>query len=110
MTTQEAAGYISAIIDGEGWVAEQRPERSRRIYRVTISNTEQDIIDGVREALDVLGVRHYINTQNKQPPRVPVHHVIISHREGLTRLHEVVRLRSGRKQAALNEQIRLYGH
>lgn len=107
-TTEEAAGYIAAIIDGEGWVAEQRATRKRALYRVTIANTDLAIVQAVRDALDVLGVRHYVNSYDRPGNQQRMHHVLITHRDGLRALHKSVRLRCPRKQHALDAQIALY--
>ncbi len=107
---QEAQGYLSALIDGEGWVAEQNSARGRRLYRVTIGNTDRSIIDAGIEAFNMLGITgYYVNTQDRTSSGwLPIHHLIVSNREGLCALHANVTLRCARKQAALDEQVRLY--
>lgn len=53
-----AAGWLAGIIDGEGHVANRNANRY-----IDIVNTDRDLIDGCKEALDLLGILTILNVK-----------------------------------------------
>lgn len=111
-TQDEAIGYISAMIDGEGWIPTQKPDRGRKLYRIDISNTETDIVEACVAAYETLGVKAYVNFNKRgsgsSPNWKPVYHVLVTDQAQLRRLHSILRLGSRRKQQAFDEMIDCY--
>jgi hypothetical protein len=52
-TPEQAAFYLAAMIDGEGWVGEPRGAQNRAIR---IANTDRDLIDAMVECCAALGI------------------------------------------------------
>lgn len=63
MDTEQAKGYLAAMIDGEGHVSSVRDRRGWAKRSVRISNTERDIIDACVEAALALGIEHRVVKQ-----------------------------------------------
>src|SRR4051812_29289068 len=103
MDASFASGYLAAMIDGEGHVAIQRRGRTIVSRSVIITNTDHGIIEATVEACRALGIRALVRDKHVRPGRRPCKRVVISRRENLERLYEVVALRSEVKAARLAE-------
>jgi hypothetical protein len=99
----EARGYVAALIDGEGSVSFVLREGKSPYRRVNISNTDPSIICAFENALDMLGVKHWIFHKRfkAQEHYLDSFRVEIRRQANFKRLYEQVTLRSDRKQAAL---------
>jgi hypothetical protein len=90
----EAAGYLAAMIDGEGTVSERR-------RLVVIYNTDLSIIDATTVACEMLGIHCRVKRHKMQDGRKPMWNVIISRQSELIRLAESALPKSEAKRAAL---------
>lgn len=96
-SVDEAAGYVAALIDGEGSVG-TRPDDGVRIF-----NTDISIIRACEEALDVLDIKYSTVLYNANHGHKAIHRVGIYGQENLKWLADVVTLRSANK----NENLRI---
>lgn len=91
ITIHEAAQYLAAIFDGEGTVAghtKGRPE-------ISISNTDLDIIDAIRECLEVLKIDYWVSFRAmKNPLHSQLVTVRVCKRDALDRFEDLVPVRS----------------
>jgi hypothetical protein len=110
-TREHAAGWLAAIIDGEGYVGfALRPIGTRRI--VKIANTDPSILAAVYEALDLFGIQ-YTEVERAQPnPKWKrITEVIIQGRRNLEKMAASVELRADKKHIALTSAVSTYkGH
>ena len=100
----DARYYLAALIDGEGSVECRLPQR-----RVTIYNTEEDIIDAAIECLNILDIDYSIY-EYKTGTYKNVTNIRISRRANLERLYELVPIMSQRKRELLYKCIITYKH
>ena len=56
------ASFLRGFADGEGSV-------SKRLYRISISNTNYDLVELCRKALDSLGIRYHVHYRKQKNPR-----------------------------------------
>lgn len=102
-----AAGYLSGLIDGEGWVSIPKNRYHNRF--VDIANTDLEIIRAVEEALSMLGIGYSICRQvHKNPKWKPCYHVQVRNQYDLVRLHELCNLASVEKQSNLTTNVNSY--
>lgn len=100
------AGYLAAMIDGEGSVAIARRDGRIKSRYVCIVNTDESIIEACEEACRALGIT-FTRSCRRERAR-PLFHVGIYGRANLERLLEVVPLRSGAKAERLREAVESY--
>lgn len=81
------AGYLSAMIDGEGSVT----PAGGLSWQVCIYNGTVEIIDECCRCLDELGVEHRRLTHNPNGPR-PIEKVVIAKHAAIMQLAKYVRL------------------
>ncbi|MEU2106482.1 LAGLIDADG family homing endonuclease [Nocardia sp. NPDC019255] len=62
----QAAHYLAAMIDGEGWVGEPKSKLRNRAIR--IANTDRALIDAITECCDVLGIHYTVQYQTGRKP------------------------------------------
>lgn len=97
-TCDGATQYLAAIFDGEGTVAghtKGRPE-------ISISNTEQSIINAICECLEILKISYTTSYRKmKNPLHSPLTTVRVSRRDEIDRFIELVPVRSDVKKARL---------
>jgi hypothetical protein len=111
----EAAGYLGAIIDGEGTVTFRSVPRGYD-RRITIYNTEESIIDAATAALAQLGIAFRVYEINRTPR--PEHlivsktdsitHIVISRKENLELVLAKVPIKSDRKLNTLKSAVATY--
>lgn len=82
MNCEQASWWLAGIIDGEGSVYYHEAHSFRE---VVITNTDERILDKVREALYLLGVS-FVEHWDRVPNRKPCCRICITRRENLTRL------------------------
>jgi hypothetical protein len=101
----EAAGYLSALIDGEGSVYACGHRRLIQIY-----NSDESIVDACLEACSELLIDAQARVRVNAAPlsTVPIWTVSIYGRSNLERAQEVLVLRSRRKQEALDRAVSSY--
>lgn len=104
-TREEAAGYLAALIDGEGSVYAQKHRRLIQVY-----NSEEPIIRACLAACKLLGIeaRASVREHASVMSTVPMWTVSIYGRANLERVASVLHLRSKRKQKALRAAIASY--
>jgi DNA-binding transcriptional ArsR family regulator len=102
---EEAAGYLAALIDGEGSVYGTGHRRA-----IFVFNSEVSIIKACLEACDMLGINARARARENAAPMstVPMWTVSIFGRENLETAERVLRLRSLRKQEALHRAVASY--
>lgn len=106
---EQAAGYLAAIIDGEGCVAVRHRIPGRSIGRsVQISNTEPSIITATVEACERLGIECRVACTERTQSWKPIYRVTITGRANYQRLQERVTLRSELKAARLEYALSSY--
>jgi LAGLIDADG-like domain len=98
----EAAGYLSAMIDGEGAVYAAGHNRSIHIY-----NTDSGVIEACLEACGVLGIkaRSAFREKPSKLSKHPLWTISFYGRENLERIASVLSLRSNRKREALSRAL-----
>jgi len=106
MTEEQAWSYLAGMIDGEGCVYTNPNQRC-----LTISTTEEDLLRGLYEVLDFLGIAHSTSVQQKG--RVEKGHAIcydvrIMRFEGFVLIYENCPLRSTRKRGKLRTMLLSY--
>jgi hypothetical protein len=108
LSPEHAAAYLAAIIDGEGHVGRYDPNHlSAR--RVVITNTDMDIIEACRVALNVLGIAFGEHSCDPRPGRwKQVHHITILRGSEIAKLRDVP-IQSSRKRERLEEICNSYG-
>lgn len=106
----DSASYVAAMIDGEGSVYYQLNYNSgyARSRFVSISNTDDDIINAVSDALSDLDIDHSIYWHYDRRGRKPLSYVYIMGRESLTKVAELVPIQSKRKQDKLAAALASY--
>ena len=110
-STDEARGYLAAMIDGEGYVPDVKVTRAKHPFKniryVSIVNTQPELIDAVRAACQVLGIGTVVHLKKNEsdPIRKPLYSVRIKGLGNLARLQSLVRLRSPYKQASLDSML-----
>ncbi len=105
-SADEAAAYLAAMIDGEGWIGEPRTVFNRA---VRISNTDPDIIDAIRECCAVLGITYTVYAVDaRKPSWSDQQMVVIAGRDNMRRIHAVVPIRAARKRARLERTLASY--
>jgi LAGLIDADG-like domain len=91
----QAALYLAAMIDGEGWVGEPKGVTNRAIR---IANTERDLIDAIEECCQVLGLHYltypYVAKRENWSPGWMVH---ITGEDSFRKILAQVPIRSTRK-------------
>lgn len=94
-TEEQAAYYLAAMIDGEGWVGEPKGTINRAIR---IANTERDLIDAIEECCQILGL-HYLTYpyEAKRDNWSPGWMVHITGEDSFRVVLEKVPIRSSRK-------------
>lgn len=100
----EAAGYLAAIIDGEGSI-------DTGGKRVRVSSTTPEILDATEEACDLLQIEYKRRAEGPRPGSLgtkPVWTTFISRRDNLKRLSEVVDLRCPNKRHLLHNLVNGY--
>jgi hypothetical protein len=99
---EEAAGYLSAMIDGEGAVYAVGHRRSIHIY-----NTESPVIHACLEACKVLGIQARCTFRAKPShlSKHPLWTVSIYGRGNLELVASLLSLRSERKREALTRAL-----
>lgn len=119
MTKNEAAYYLSAMIDGEGHIGLTRGMRKCN-YRykketpyvsrqVVIYNCDEDLIDACIDCLYILGVEFkYYSYERNQDGWSMAHELRITNRAGFERLAEVLHLKSKKKRKALRDIVGSY--
>lgn len=109
-----AAGYLAAIIDGEGTVTlPQTSIGKRTCFAIRIANTDWDIIVATTEALELLHIAYRVHQRTFKGR--PVHwrtgwDVVIGTRSGLKRLAQTVELRSTKRIERLRTLLASYKH
>lgn len=107
----EAAGYLAAMIDGEGCVTWRAPTSggTKVARRVEIYNTDTEIIAAVLAACERLGIgAHAIERHHDNPRWKRSYIVTIGRRRGLERLASMVRLRAPGKREKLEQAVESY--
>lgn len=105
----EAAGYLAAMIDGEGCVSVRPKTETRSVGRsVEIANTEQSIIDATVAACARLGIECRVVCYERTSKWKPVYRVLITGRKNYELLREKVPLRSALKSARLDDALAAY--
>jgi 1,2-phenylacetyl-CoA epoxidase PaaB subunit len=102
VSRDEAAGYLSAMIDGEGAVYAVGHNRSIHIY-----NTDLGVIEGCLEACEVLGIKAGCAVRDK-PSKLskhPLWTISFYGRENLEHTASALTLRSDRKREALSRAL-----
>lgn len=106
-TKDQSIAYLAAMIDGEGWIGELKGTTNRAIR---IANTEEDIITGITECLDHLGITYRIVREKENPnPRWAKRITVdITGLKNLSYILEHVHFRSVRKRARLGRLVASY--
>lgn len=102
MNKAQAAAYLAGMIDGEGHVS------IRRNRSVSVSNTDWELIEAVVECCELLGLHQTVQKLATRPPRKPGWQVMITGKESLSVIEEIVPLHCSRKRTALAEAIATY--
>lgn len=103
---EQAAAYLAGMIDGEGWIGEPKGLHNRAIR---IANTDPDLIAAIQEACDVLGVTYTTHAyKGARENWSPGWFLDISGRENLTRVHQLVPIRSAKKWDRLARTLTSY--
>lgn len=112
MNTDVAAGYLAAMIDGEGTVGNRPRVVMKRWITVrksaSIVNTERSIIDRIIICCEVLGIRHTV-TYADRPGCKRIWHVRFSSREAFIRLNRLP-FGSDLKRAKMAAVVASYKH
>jgi hypothetical protein len=98
-----AAGYLAAMIDGEGTVGLYRKPWVSRAIRIT--NTERTLIDACSEACLLLGIEHSIDDGRALRSGKTSWTLTIGKTAALSIVADCVPLRSARKSATLAEAL-----
>lgn len=92
---EQAAAYLAAMIDGEGWIGEPKGPSNRAIR---IANTDPELISAIREACDALGISYTVQKIRQRRENWSSGWVVdITGRENFLRVLAEVPLRSSRK-------------
>lgn len=106
-----AAEYLSGIIDGEGSISSRRVKKSTSgaVREVRITNTDPELLDAVREGLDMLGVVHatYDRSERERLGSKPIFDIVVSRKANLELLASQITLRSY-KARQLREMLGAY--
>lgn len=110
-TEEQAAYYLAAMIDGEGWVGEPKPANPYANRAIRIANTEKELIEACAACCDVLGVKYRLSFRKR-----PAKHqhwndtwwLEIYGREHLSTIHKKVPFISDRKRDRLTRSIKSY--
>jgi hypothetical protein len=102
MDEAQAAAYLAGMIDGEGHVG------ARRNRFVSVSNTDWDLIEAVVKCCELLGLHQTVQRLVVREGRKPGWQVIITGKDALERIRELVPIQSARKQKALDDAIASY--
>jgi hypothetical protein len=106
MDETQAAAYLAAMIDGEGWIGEYRNASNRAIR---IANTEFELIDAIAECCDALGVTYHIYDRAARKQNwSPIRWLEIYGRDNLATVLARVPIRSERKRARLERIVASY--
>ena len=107
MNKDQAAHYLAAMIDGEGYVPELAT--SHRYRSIRIANTDPDLIAAMHECCDLLGLRYLtIPLKSKNPRWADGWAVDINGYESLCTVRDFVPIRCKRKLERLNGLIDSY--
>lgn len=99
----EAAGYLGAMIDGEGSVA--LPTGTRRYSKgVNVANDDLDIVNAVLEAASMLGLTPFIGKRARANGKVG-HLIWFCRWADIKRISEIVPIRSERKLAKIRRIV-----
>jgi hypothetical protein len=105
-TNTQAAAYLAAMIDGEGWIGSPKNKQNRAIR---ISNTDPDLISAIREVCDRLGITYTVQHINARKEGWSAGWwVDITGRANMIRVRDEVPLRSSKKRARLDAIITSY--
>lgn len=107
--SDQAAHYLGAMIDGEGWIGEPRIDPRRGGFQnraVRIANTDPGLIDAIIECCEVLGI-HYTrqHIKRRRPGDRPSWVVDITGLESLQTIRDQVPIRAIRKRERLQRTI-----
>jgi len=120
ISPEQAAAWLGGIIDGEGHVRHgltQVGTKTKNRYKcITITNTDQSILDACQEALELLSIdwKRHMKPINKYGQckdgsfRKPCFVIWIMGRENLIKINELVPIRSIQKKEALETAIASY--
>jgi hypothetical protein len=107
MDTTFIAGWISAMIDGEGSVQfgaytdGRNGKPHQNLCVVVAHNTDLSVIETAGRYLDQLGVRYSVGTSVRGGKRKPLHRISVCEQASIQKLAAVIRLTIPRKQQAL---------
>lgn len=105
-SVEQAAGYLAAMIDGEGHVQDGSTPKRRQIE---IANTDPSIVEATQEACAMLGINLRTRwKRSKQPGRRPAAIMRIGAIDNLVRVDRLVPMCSLKKRAALKYQLAGY--
>jgi hypothetical protein len=104
-TASEAAGYLAAMVDGEGSVRAHGHQRSVHVW-----NSDEDIVNACLAACRILGVEARCSVRANPAPKatVPLFGVSIYGRENLEQLERKIVLQSSRKCDGLRRAVASY--
>ena len=106
MNQEQAAWYLAAMIDGEGWVSAHTGSKNRA---VRIANTDPALIAAIQEACTALGIEyHMTNVPARRANWTPGQVVNIYGRENLRKIHELVPFRAPQKRERLASLLTTY--
>lgn len=101
-----SAGYLAAMIDGEGWIGEPKSLMNRAIR---IANTDPIIIEAIKAVCDELGITYTVQQiRARSEKRSPGWVVDITGRENMVRIRDTVPFRCRRKRERLDKTIASY--
>jgi intein/homing endonuclease len=106
--TEQAAAYLAAMIDGEGWIGEPKGAQNRAIR---IANTDRVLIDAIAECCDVLGVHYTVQSIRARQDNWSDGWVVdITGHDSLRYILDHVPFRAPRKRDRLARQVASYAH
>ena len=98
----EAAGYLGAMIDGEGSVLMPSKPELNGGASVIIVNVSREVISACREAADLLGLRYRVRTRKRSRPEWQDAMVVcFSHWDDFERLLSEIPIRMPEKRRRL---------
>jgi hypothetical protein len=105
---EQGAAYLAAMIDGEGWIGEPKPDTFFN-RAVRIANTDPDLIQAISEACDWLGITYTVQVSRPQTERRAKLWVVdITGRENMVTIRQQVPIQAARKRERLDRQIASY--
>ena len=95
----QAASYLAAMIDGEGWVRD--PAKNGMSRMLSIANTDPDIIAAICECFSVLGIPFSVSHADARGRHQAIDIVAAYGFHALTMVYELVPIRAQRKRNRL---------